>query len=450
MDKKQRLVLTVSILASFVAFLDGSVVNVALPAISHSLGGGLATQQWVVDAYLLTLGSLILIAGSLSDLIGRKRILQYGLVGFAVASILCALAPTSGFLIVARGLQGIAGALLVPSSLAIIIANFTGEAQGKAIGTWTGWTGISFLIGPLVGGFLVDVASWRWVFAINVAPIAITLWLLAKLELPADGKPGTKVDWMGAWLGALGLAGTVYALIEQPRYGWGSPVIWLPLVLGLVMLVAFVFYEDKAKEPMLPLELFKIRNFTYGNLATIAIYAALSVATFVLVVFVQQFAHYSAFQAGLTLVPVTLEMLVLSPRFGALAGRFGPRWFMAGGPVVAAIGFALMLRVDASVNYWTQLLPGILVFGLGLSMTVAPLTSAVLGSIRPEHAGIASAINNAIARIAGLVAVAAVGVIVGTLDLAGFHRGITAMVLLLILGGAISAVGIRGKMTQPA
>jgi EmrB/QacA subfamily drug resistance transporter len=335
---RRRLVLTVSILASFVAFLDGSVVNVALPAISHSLGGGLATQQWVVDAYLLTLGSLILIAGSLSDLIGRKRILQYGLVGFAVASILCALAPTSGFLIVARGLQGIAGALLVPSSLAIIIANFTGEAQGKAIGTWTGWTGISFLIGPLVGGFLVDVASWRWVFAINVAPIAITLWLLAKLELPADGKPGTKVDWMGAWLGALGLAGTVYALIEQPSYGWGSPVIWLPLVLGLMMLVAFVFYEDKAKEPMLPLELFKIRNFTYGNLATIAIYAALSVATFVLVVFVQQFAHYSAFQAGLTLVPVTLEMLVLSPRFGALAGRFGPRWFMAGGPVVAAIG----------------------------------------------------------------------------------------------------------------
>jgi EmrB/QacA subfamily drug resistance transporter len=448
MDKKQRLVLVISILASFVAFLDGSVVNVALPAIAKSLGGGLVTQQWVVDAYLLTLGSLILIAGSLSDLVGRKRILEFGLMGFGVASLLCTVAPSSAVLIFARALQGVAGALLVPSSLAIIIANFSGEAQGKAIGSWTGWTGISFLIGPLVGGFLVDVSSWRWVFAINVVPIALTLWLLTKLEMKDDGKPGTRVDWTGAWLGALGLAGTVFALIEQPRYGWSNAIIWLPLVLGLVMLGVFVYYEGKIKDPMLPLELFKIRNFTYGNLATIAIYAALSVATFVVVVFVQQFAHYSAFQAGLTLVPVTLEMLVLSPRFGALAGKYGPRWFMASGPVVAAAGFALMLRVDASVNYWTQLLPGILVFGLGLSTTVAPLTSAVLGSIKAQNAGIASAVNNAIARIAGLVAVAAVGVIVGSLDLSGFHHGIMAMVLLLVLGGVISAVGIRGKMTQ--
>jgi EmrB/QacA subfamily drug resistance transporter len=448
MIKQQRLVLFISILASFVAFLDGSVVNVALPAIAREMHGGLVVQQWVVDGYLLTLGSLILIAGSLSDLLGRKRILVGGLLGFGVASLLCALAPSGGFLVAARMLQGAAGALLVPSSLAIIIATFSGAAQGKAIGTWTAWTGISFVIGPLVGGALVDLASWRWVFAINVFPIALTLWLLQRLKLDEDGKPHARIDYLGAVLCALGLGGAVYALIEQPRYGWGSPMIWLPLVVGLVMLGVFIWYEDKAAHPMLPLELFRIRNFSFGNLATTFIYAALSIATFVIVVFVQQFAHYSALMAGLSLLPVTLIMFVLSPRIGALAGKYGPRWFMALGPVVAAIGFLWMLSVNSSVNYWTQMFPGVILFGVGLSITVAPLTSAVLGSIKPEHAGIASAVNNAIARIAGLVAVAAVGVIVGSLDLAGFHRGIEVMALLLFLGGAVSAIGIRGAATQ--
>jgi EmrB/QacA subfamily drug resistance transporter len=384
----------------------------------------------------------------LSDLLGRKRILVGGLLGFGVASLLCALAPSGGFLVAARMLQGAAGALLVPSSLAIIIATFSGAAQGKAIGTWTAWTGISFVIGPLVGGALVDLASWRWVFAINVFPIALTLWLLQRLKLDEDGKPHARIDYLGAVLCALGLGGAVYALIEQPRYGWGSPMIWLPLVVGLVMLGVFIWYEDKAAHPMLPLELFRIRNFSFGNLATTFIYAALSIATFVIVVFVQQFAHYSALMAGLSLLPVTLIMFVLSPRIGALAGKYGPRWFMALGPVVAAIGFLWMLSVNSSVNYWTQMFPGVILFGVGLSITVAPLTSAVLGSIKPEHAGIASAVNNAIARIAGLVAVAAVGVIVGSLDLAGFHRGIEVMALLLFLGGAVSAIGIRGAATQ--
>jgi EmrB/QacA subfamily drug resistance transporter len=451
MTKQQRLVLTVSILASFVAFLDGSVVNVALPAISKALGGGLVVQQWVVDAYLLTLGSLILIAGSLSDLLGRKTILVWGLIGFGVASLLCAMAPTSGILIFARALQGAGGALLVPSSLAIIIATFSGPAQGKAIGSWTAWTGISFIIGPLVGGFLVDVASWRWVFAINVFPIALTLWLLLRLKLANDGRSNTRIDYLGAVLCALGLGGTVYALIEQPRFGWSNPMIWLPLLVGLAMLVVFIWYEDKTPHPMLPLELFKIRNFSFGNLATTFIYAALSVATFVVVVFLQQFAHYSALLAGLSLLPVTMIMFVLSPRVGALAGKYGPRWFMASGPVVAALGFLWMLSVHSSViNYWTQLFPGVLLFGLGLSITVSPLTAAVLGSIKPEHAGIASAVNNAIARIAGLVAIAAIGMIVGSLDLAGFHRGIEVMAILLLTGGAVSAIGIRGRLTAKA
>jgi EmrB/QacA subfamily drug resistance transporter len=451
MNKQQRLVLIISVLASFVAFLDGSVVNVALPAIARSLGGGLVVQQWVVDGYLLTLGSLILIAGSLSDLFGRKRILVYGLVGFGVASLLCALAPSSEFLIAARALEGIAGALLVPSSLALIIATFSGAAQGKAIGRWTAWTGISFIIGPLVGGILVDLGSWRWVFAINVIPIAVTLWLMRRLNLAAMEKQRNKIDWTGATLCTVGLAGTVYALIEQSSYGWGRPEIWLSFVAGLILLGSFIWYEGWAQSPMLPLELFKIRNFSFGNLATTTIYAALSIATFVLVVFVQQVGHYSAFAAGLSLLPTTVIMFFLSPRFGALAGMYGPRRFMTAGPIVAALGFLYMTRVTEAVSYWSQLFPGVLLFALGLSMTVAPLTSAVLGDIKPEHAGIASAVNNAIARIAGLLAVALIGIIVGAhMSLDGFHRGIVVMAVLLILGGIISAIGIRGQESKPA
>jgi EmrB/QacA subfamily drug resistance transporter len=448
MTKQQRLVLIVSILASFVAFLDGSVVNVALPAISRAMGGGLSIQQWVVDAYLLTLGSLILIAGSLSDILGRKRILQWGLIGFGAASILCAIAPTSEILILGRALQGAAGALLVPSSLAIIIATFSGPAQGKAIGSWTAWTGISFIIGPLVGGLLVDMGSWRLVFAINILPIALTLWLMRDMKIAGDGEHKGVIDWIGAFLCAVGLGATVYGLIEQPRYGWGAPVILLSIIAGLVLLAIFVWYEGRTKSPMLPLELFKIRNFLVGNLATVAIYGALSVATFVLIVFIQQVGHFSAIEAGMSLLPITIIMFFLSSKFGALAGKYGPRWFMAGGPIVAACGFLLMLSVNSDINYWTQILPGVLLFGLGLSMTVAPLTSAVLGSIRPERAGIGSAINNAIARIAGLVAVAGIGLVVGNLDLAGFHRGIILMAVLLFGAGIISAIGIR-TVAQP-
>ena len=446
MTKQQRLVVVVSILASFVAFLDGSVVNVALPAISKDLGGGLTAQQWVVDAYLITLGALILIAGSLADLFGRKKVLVAGLVGFGAASILCAIAPTAGFLIGARAVQGIAGALLVPSSLALIIASFSGPAEGKAIGTWTGWTGISFLIGPIVGGFLVDAGSWRWVFAINIIPIAITLWLMLGLRGHQEPMPkGTTLDIAGAALCAVGLGGPVYALIEQPHFGWADPMIYLPLSVGIIAFVAFIWREDHTEYPMLPLGLFKVRNFSVGNIATTFIYAALSVATFLIVIFVQQVGHYSALQAGLALLPVTIIMFFLSPRFGALAGKYGPHLFMAAGPIVAALGFLLLIGVDSAATYWTQLFPGVLVFGVGLATTVAPLTAAVLGAIDSHHAGIGSAINNAISRIAGLVAIAAIGVIIGPqISVAGFHRGILVMAGLLLLGGAVSAIGISG------
>lgn len=443
MNKQQRLVLWISILASFVAFLDGSVINVALPAIMGELGGGLTTQQWVVDAYMITLGSLMLIAGSLSDLFGRQKILSLGLLGFGAASLLCVFAPTSEFLIISRGLQGVAGALLVPSSLALIISAFKGPAQGKAIGSWTAWTGISFIIGPLVGGLLVDAGSWRWIFAINVIPIAITMWLISRLKHDEQIRESTRLDVLGAALCAVGLGGSVFALIEQPNFGWAHPIIYLPLTIGLLSLAVFFWHETRSSHPMLPLRLFNIRNFAVGNVATLMIYAGLSLATFVLAIFVQQVGGYSATQAGLSLMPVTIIMFLLSGRFGGLSGKFGPRLFMSLGPIIGALGFIAMLAVDSSVSYWT-LLPGVLIFGLGLSITVAPLTSAILGSIDERQAGIGSAVNNAVARIAGLIAIAAIGPIVGaSLDLNGFHRSALVTAGLLIVGGVISAVGIK-------
>ena len=443
MTKNQRLVLLISILASFLSFLDGSVVNVALPAIVAELGGGLAVQQWINSAYMITLGSLILVAGSLSDIFGRKKILISGVIGFGVASVICALAPTAPLLVIARGLQGIFGALLVPSSLALIISTFSGSAQAKAIGTWTAWTGISFVIGPLIGGLLVDNLSWRWIFLINIIPTLITLWLLRRLATDTPRK-NRSIDIIGALLCTTGLASTVYALIEQPALGWQHPMIYLPLIVGILFMIIFVIYERQAKHPMLPLSLFAVRNFSVGNIATVAIYGGLAVATFLITIFIQQIGHYSALFAGLSLLPITIIMFFLSSRFGALAGRYGPRFFMASGPIVASLGFLLLRNVDATVAYWTQVFPAIVLFGLGLSMTVAPLTSAVLGDIDPKHAGIGSAINNAVSRIAGLIVVAGVGLVTGeTLTLDGFHHGVWLMAILLCLGGIISAIGIQ-------
>jgi EmrB/QacA subfamily drug resistance transporter len=449
MNKQQRLVLLVSISASFVAFLDGSVVTVALPAISNELGGGLLTQQWVVDAYLITLGALMLVAGSFSDIFGRKKILYAGLLGFGVTSLLCAIAPTDTFLIVSRGLQGVAGALLVPSSLALIISSFSGPAQSKAIGTWTAWTGIAFVIGPLLGGLLVDVSSWRLVFAINVLPIIFTVWVMLQLKAEKHTPIHTKVDVTGALLGIVALGAPVFALIEQARYGWSSPLIYLPFVIGLITFFIFIWHERRTAHPMLPLHLFNIRNFSWGNIATIAIYGGLSVATFLIAVFVQQVGRYSAVEAGLALLPVTIIMFFLSSRAGALAGTYGPRLFMTVGPIVAGLGFLWMLQVDNSVNYWLHILPGILIFGIGLAITVAPLTSAILGSIDKREAGIGSAINNAVARVAGLVAIAALGIVIGpTLDTEGFHRGMIATAALLLAGGIISWIGIRNSQIK--
>lgn len=451
MASREKLVLAIAVLASFVAFLDGSVINVALPAIADELGGGLTTQQWVVDAYLLTLGSLILLAGSLSDVLGRILILRIGLIGFGVTSLLCAFAPTPEFLIIARGLQGAAGALLVPSSLALIMSSFRGAAQAAAIGTWTAWTSVAFLVGPLLGGLFVDLLTWRLVFGINVIPIAVTLWLLAMLHQVDTRAPGVRIDYLGAVLGIVGLGGPVFALIEQENYGWDSPLIVVPLVVGLIALAGFIWRQRTARQPMMPLGLFTARNFWVGNVATVFVYGALSLGGFLVVVFLQQAAGYSATFAALAMLPVMVLMTLLAAVFGKLAGKYGPRLFMAVGPILAGIGFLLMLTVGETVNYFTQLLPGILLFGVGLAITVAPLTSAILGAISESQSGIASAVNNAISRVAGLVTIALIGVIVGSrLDLEGFQRGLLVTAALLIVGGVVSAIGITNGSRNAA
>jgi EmrB/QacA subfamily drug resistance transporter len=406
----KRTALIASILGSGIVFLDGTIVNVALPAIRSDLSGTLADQQWVVEAYLLTLGSLLLVGGSLGDLYGRRRVFSIGLIGFGVCSLLCALAPSTGFLIFARGAQGIAGALLVPSTLALIMDTFAEDERAAAIGTWTAWTGVATVIGPLGGGALIQFASWRWIFAINLIPVAITLFLLTRLE-PDHRTPG-HVDVVGAILCALGLGGPVFALIEQPQYGWGDPRVFIPLVGGIVLFVSFLLWERHDPEPMMPLGLFKIRNFAVGNLTTFTMYAGLGVATFFLILFVQQVGGYTPLEAGLSLLPVTIMMFLLSRRFGALADRIGPHLFMAAGPMVAGLGLLLLVRTNANADYFTQILPGVLVFGLGLSATVAPLTATVLSSVQAGHSGLASGVNNAVSRVAGLLAIAALGAVV--------------------------------------
>ena len=439
----QRLVITIAVLASFVTFLDGTVVTVALPAISDELGGGITTQQWVVDSYLITLSALILLAGSLSDAYGRVRIMRIGLIAFGIASVAVAAAPEPITLIIARALQGAAGAMLVPSSLALIMATMRGELQSRAIGVWTAFTTGAQIAGPLLGGIFVDLLSWRFVFLINVIPIGITLVLLARLQLP-DHPPGARVDWWSGMLCALGLGALVFALIEQPNLGWSSVTIWLPGLIGVALFVTFLLRQRTSPAPLMPLPLFRSRNFSWGNLATLFIYAALSLNGFVIGVYLQEGAGLSATAAGLASLPITILMILLSSRAGAWAGRFGPRPFMTLGPLLMAAGSLLLLTVASDFNYWWQVLPSMILMGLGLSLTVAPLTSAVLGAIDESRSGIASAVNNAISRVAGLIVVAMLSTIVGgTLDLDGFHSAALVTAALMALGAVVSWSGIR-------
>lgn len=412
---RKRLVLVAAILGTTVVTVDGTVVNVALPAIADDLGGGLAGQQWTSNAYLVTLGSLLLIGGSLGDIFGERRVFAIGVGAFGVTSLLCAVAPTIELLVLARALQGVAGAILTPAALAVIVSTFPPAERGRAVGAWTAWGGIGTVLGPLIGGQLVDAASWRWIFAINVPLVIVTIFLI--LRWVPEGRPRderAKVDVLGAALCAFGLAGMTFGLIEQPLRGWGDPAVFGTLVGGAVLFASFIVWEGRAPAPMLPLGLFRRRNFAIGNVETFSMYGGLGLVFFFLILYLQQVAGYSALEAGTASIPVTVVMFLCSSRFGALADRHGPRFFMGVGPLVAAVGLVLLTRLEAHVDYLTDLLPALLIFGVGLSMTVAPLTATVLADADESNAGVASGVNNAIARVAGLVAIAAVGALVAS------------------------------------
>jgi EmrB/QacA subfamily drug resistance transporter len=430
------------------AFIDGSVVNVALPSIQADLGGGLATQQWVVDAYLLTLGSLILVGGSLGDIFGESKIFAIGVASFAAASLLCAIAPTATALIVFRAIQGMTGALLAPASLAMITATFSGTARGNAIGQWTSWTGISFIIGPTLGGWLVDVSSWRVIFFINIPIAAATLLILVRLGgIRQKRREDLRVDVWGGVLCTAGLGLLVAGFIEQPQRGWSDPLILGAFVGGLGLLAAFVLYELRTPLPMLPLRLFRLRNFSVANIETLSVYGGLSGLTTFLTLFLIEFAGFSALQAGVSILPVTIVMFFVSPRTGRLSMQYGPRLFMGLGPVIAGLGVLAFTRLPQNLSYATDILPGLLVFAAGLSLTVAPLTTTVLADANPGDAGTASGVNNAVARIAGLLAIAILGITASGggdhLSVHGFHVTMGVVSGLLIGGGLIGAIGIR-------
>jgi len=463
-SRSQRLTLIATILGSTVVFLDSTVVNVALPAISEDLDAGLSGQQWVVEAYMLTMVALLLVGGSLGDQFGRRRMFVAGLIAFGATSVLCAIAPTVEVLVGARALQGVAGALLVPGSLAIVAATFAGEARGKAVGTWTAWTGIATVIGPAGGGALIGFTSWRAIFWVNLPLIAGTVMLtLHAVEESRDPDAFRGIDWGGIALSAAGLGGPVFALIEQPKYGWSDPLVWVPLVVGVLCFALFVRHEARARHPMMDLGLFRIRNFAVANLTTLSAYAGLIGGLFFVGLFLQQVAGYSALEAGLATTPISVLLFFLSPRFGRLASGTGPRLPMTAGPIVGGLGLLLMLRVDSGADYVTEVLPAVLVFGLGLSATVAPLTATVLDSVEERHVGIASGINNGVSRVAGLLAIAVLGAVISARfdaiapDVAGgpltdaataastsaFHLGVLIAAVLMIAGGIASGLGIE-------
>jgi EmrB/QacA subfamily drug resistance transporter len=452
-----RWLLAAVVLGSGMTFLDSTVVNVALPSIGRDLGASLADLQWTVNAYTLTLAALILLGGSLGDRFGRRRVFLIGTVWFALASLLCGIAPNAGVLIAARALQGIGGALLTPGSLALIQTSFAAQDRARAIGAWSGLGGIAGALGPLLGGWLVEVASWRWVFFINL-PLAAVVVAVASRHVPEsrDEAASGRFDWLGALLGAAGLAGVTYALIAATGKAGGTPAI-LAGAAGLAAMAGFVLVERRISNPMLPLALFASRQFTGANLVTFAVYAALGGVFFFLVLDLQIEAGFSPLAAGSSLLPITLIMLALSERAGRLAQRTGPRLPMTVGPAIAALGLLLLTRIGAHTSYPADVLPGVCVFGLGLATTVAPLTATVLAASDDRLAGTASGVNNAVARAGGLLAVAALPLLVGLSNEdykqpaafgAGFHTALLVCAGLLAAGSVLAWATIRSDVLR--
>ena len=410
--RRKRLALAATILGSSMAFIDGSVVNVALPSIQSELGASVAAMQWVVNAYLLFLGSLVLVGGSMGDKLGRRTVFVAGIALFTLASAACGFAPNAVALIAARAVQGIGAALLVPSSLAIIGAVFDGEARGRAIGTWAGVGAITSAVGPVAGGWLVDALSWRAIFFINVPLAAVTI-ALATSSVPDSHKLDAprQLDWPGALTAAAGLAALTFGLTEASARGFAHPFVWCALGAGVLVLAAFVMIEAKSPNPMMPLDVFRSRDFTGANLVTLLLYFGLGGAFFFLPFTLIRAHGYTATEAGAALLPAPVIIGSLSRFTGGLTSRFGPRVLLTAGPGVAGIGFAILALPFARGSYWAGFFPALAVLGLGMTITIAPLTTAVMGSVPGERTGVASGINNAVARVASLLAIAVLGIV---------------------------------------
>jgi EmrB/QacA subfamily drug resistance transporter len=452
-----RWILAVTVLGSGMAFLDGTVVNIALPDIGRDLDASTSSLQWILNGYLLTLASLILLGGSLGDRYGRRLVFVVGVGLFTLSSLLCAVAPTVELLIGARLLQGVGGALLTPGSLAIIESSFQRSDRSRAIGAWSGLGGVATALGPLLGGYLVQAVSWRAIFLINL-PLGIFVIAMASRHVPEvrDPPASGRLDFGGVALAALGLAGTTYALIEAPGQGASTPVL-LAGIGGALALVAFLFAESRSPNPMMPLGMFSSRQFSGANLVTFVVYAALSGFFFLFVSFLQISMGYSPIAAGAASLPVTALMLALSARSGALAQRIGARIPLTVGPLVIAFGLLMLTRIEPGDDYLSGVLPGVIVFGLGLTLVVAPVTSTVLAAADARHAGVASGINNAVSRVGGLLAVAVLPVIAGLTgdsfyDPAkmsdGFHMAMVACAVLAAAGGVLAWLTISSEVPR--
>lgn len=448
-----RWVLAATVLGSGMVSIDATVVGIAIPSIGRDLHTSIGALQWVVSGYTLTLAALLLPSGSLGDQLGRRRIFDIGVVWFTIASVLCAVAPDASVLIVMRLLQGIGAALLTPGSLAIIEASFDEESRSQAIGAWSGLGGVATAAGPLLGGYLIAAASWRWIFLINV-PVGVAVLLLSIRHVPESRNTSASghIDFRGAALAVVGLAGITYGLIEGPGGQWSSPAVVIMLIVGVAALGYFVLAERITPDPMLPPNVFAERQFTVTNGVTFIVYAALSGALFLLPVELQVADHYSPFESGLSLLPLTVIMLAFSARSAKLAARIGPRLQMAVGPIVVGAGLAFLTRSTTDGWYPSGVLPPVVVLGAGLAVTVAPLTATALSSLPDTQAGLASAVNNAVARLGGLLAVAALPAIAGITGSAylnpralshGFRIASLVAAACCLAGGMIAAAGIR-------
>ena len=454
-----RWVIGATILGSGMASIDATVLGIAIPTIGRDFHASLGTLQWVVTGYSLTLASLLLLGGSLGDPYGRRRVFMVGVAWFALASAACALATGSAVLIVLRVLQGVGGALLTPGSLAILEASFDPDDRSEAIGAWSGLGGVASAAGPLLGGYLISAASWRWIFLINV-PIGVVVLLVSARHVPESRDPSMsgRIDVAGAVLATASLAGVASALIEGPTRGWSSPLVLASLTVGLVGTAAFTVTEYRSSSPMLPLGLFRNRQFAVTNAVTFVVYAGLGGVLFLLPVVLQVVDHYSPLQSGVALLPMTLVMLLFSARSGRLAARIGPRLQMGLGPIVVGGGLALLSRAPDGSGYVVYILPAVLVIATGLAITVAPLTSTALNSVSESHAGLASAVNNDVARLGGLIAVAVLPALGGIAGLSylhpatlahGFQRAVFIAGALCVAGGVLAAIGIQNPARSP-